>query len=341
MQKKSQEKIPKHLKDKWIIKSWEKDLHKQGKECNVYWLGYSLIIIKTDRISANDFVFSTEIPKKGEICTALDHFWRTHILADFKHHLVKRGNSKKTTFFDTKILSKELKKRTIEVYNYRVPPYEMIYRKAFTESSSVWKEYEKKGTAAGKKLRKRIKKWEIFPDIIFTPSTKEQDAHDKNITIDEFDEKTNKKGMKAVAIQKKMFERVFNYATLRGFLFLDTKLEGFETLLDEAFTPIGSRILDCDEHARLLKEGGQPKKSYDKDILRRWTKTIETDFYTKEGKQIIGLKNLDPLNPVHIEFVHKLEIPHYIVNEMTRRFKEFFVAMTDMELEKYQEKYFL
>lgn len=60
----------------------------QGKVRDTYYLDDErLLVVASDRISVFDFVLNASIPKKGEVLTALTHFWLTKIIP-FENHLI-------------------------------------------------------------------------------------------------------------------------------------------------------------------------------------------------------------------------------------------------------------
>jgi len=48
---------------------------------------------------------------------------------------------------------------------------------------------------------------------------------------------------------------------------------------------------------------------WDKQSMREMGKMVRTTFVDRAAKKIVGINNLDPKNPLHIKFVHRLRVP--------------------------------
>jgi len=60
----------------------------QGKVRDTYMIDKKrLLVVATDRISIFDFVLNALIPKKGEVLTALTHFWLMNYFGE-RNHLI-------------------------------------------------------------------------------------------------------------------------------------------------------------------------------------------------------------------------------------------------------------
>jgi phosphoribosylaminoimidazole-succinocarboxamide synthase len=115
-------------------------------------------------------------------------------------------------------------------------------------TGSAYKEYEESGTVAGEKMPAGLAKGDGLERPIFTPSTKADDGHDRNISIAEMreiagDETTDSIIEKSLTI----FETAQSYAGERGIVLVDTKFEfgrrdGDIILIDEVLTPDSSRF---------------------------------------------------------------------------------------------------
>jgi len=147
----------------------------QGKVRDTYYLDEDrLLVVASDRISVFDFVLNASIPKKGEVLTALTHFWLTKILP-FENHLIS-SRWKKDGF--TENAAADLKEdglfrlpleRCLVVRNLtgKMYPFEMIYRHHI--GGSVFKQYQKTGIAGGHQLPLGLPKWSKLNTPIFTP----------------------------------------------------------------------------------------------------------------------------------------------------------------------------
>jgi len=124
--------------------------------------------------------------------------------------------------------------------------FECIVRGFIT--GSAWNEYERHGTVAGGKMPPGLRKGDRLEQPVFTPSTKADDGHDRNISIAEMreaagDRDTDDIMSKSLAI----FEAAQAYSGERGIVLVDTKFEfgrraGEIILIDEVLTPDSSRF---------------------------------------------------------------------------------------------------
>src|SRR5207237_2773042 len=106
---------------------------------------------------------------------------------------------------------------------------------------------------------------------IFTPSTKEEAGHDRNITYEEFVGLVGREEANVIRLRSLATYRfAAEFARQRGLIIADTKFEFGRLddeliLIDEALTPDSSRFWPV-EGFRL--DRSQP--SYDKQALRDW-----------------------------------------------------------------------
>ena len=298
----------------------------QGKVRDTYRISDSfLLVVATDRLSIFDFVLPVLIPGKGAVLTALTHFWLTQVFTNYSHHLV--NSEKNLSHNAVNELKHELPeldlKRCLVVKDLSkdMLDFEMIFRHHI--GGSVYKKYLETGTAGGHKLPPNLPKWSRLDEPIFTPSTKEDVGHDVNVDARYFFEKTGKKGKTIVAMLKEVYKRAYASAALKGIRILDTKFEcTFTTLADEILTPDSSRFVDNNDWEIAMKEGRDPD-FLDKEPVRIWGKSVETDF------GVTGINKLDPLNPEHVAFVHSLEIPQDIITNTSNRYDNIFKRITD------------
>ncbi|MFA5644567.1 MAG: phosphoribosylaminoimidazolesuccinocarboxamide synthase [Patescibacteria group bacterium] len=336
--------IPKNLRVNDLtqyLEAQKVELSHQGKVRNTNSLSpEQLLLVATDRISIFDFVLNAEIPKKGEILTALTHFWLTKLLYNFDHHLIG-SKSHPTANLAYDLRNEKLPELPIErclvVENMtgQVWPFEMIYRHHI--GGSVFKTYQETGSAGGNWLPAGLAKWSKLDQPIFTPSTKEDVGHDINVDVDYFLTEMNKKGLGSqafttIAVLSKAYSLAYAYAKQKGILILDTKLEvAGNKIVDEIFTPDSSRFVLETDWEEAMSKGLEPD-FYDKEVVRIWGKSIETPF------RVTGINKLNPENPEHVAFVHSLKLPDEIIQETTRRYQEIFKKLTGDDLRKYQKE---
>ncbi len=281
-----------------------------------------LLPLATDRVSIFDFVLSALIPRKGEVLTALTHFWLTTVLRDFPNHLAPAEELLRLK----RMFSQLPMERCLVVKRAEIPPYEMIFRHHL--GGSVYKEYLGTGTAGGNELPKRLTKWSFLEEPIFTPTTKEERGHDKPIPAQEYFEQTGEAGRQAEAMFRAAYGRAYAFGRSRGILILDTKFEGRDMIADEVLTPDSSRFTTEEDFVLAMAQKRDPI-FFDKQVVRDWGVEVQTPW----GK---GIGNLDAKNPEHIAFVHSLEVPAEVVKETAIRYFSIFSSLTSWDIDAYQ-----
>jgi len=316
------------------------ELVAQGKVRNTWRLGDGrLLVVATDRISAFDFVFPVPIPKKGEVLTALTHFWLKRVLANFDHHLVDSESSPEfNAAYDLRRRLSELpieRCLVVEDLKEKLYPFEMIFRHHI--GGSVFKKYQETGLAGGHELPRDLPKWAKLEVPIFTPSTKEDVGHDINVDADYFFAEMDKKGLgaeaqEAVANLIAAYSQAYEYAETKKILILDTKFEiaGLK-LADEILTPDSSRFSLKEDWEKAMQAGRDPY-FYDKEVFRDYVSKIVTPF------EFIGVNKLNPENSNHTNFVHGLEFPPEIITKTTNRYLQIFELLTSQSLTEYQKQ---
>lgn len=231
-----------------------------GKVRDVYDLGDRLLIVTTDRVSAFDRVLGT-IPFKGEILTqmALEGFRSTEDL--IANHVIESPDP-----------------NVIVGLKCRAFPVEFVMRRYVT--GSLWRDLQS-GAADAYEIDfpKHLRKDELLPEPVLTPSTKaEIGAHDQPTSrraivdsglmgAEEFD--------RAEEAARALFTRGQDVAARRGLILVDTKYElgvdaqGELRVIDEIHTPDSSRFWIADTYAARF-EAGEPQQMLDKENLRAW-----------------------------------------------------------------------
>ncbi len=343
------EKVPPTLIDDPLtiyLEQNQLNLVSRGKVRDTWKLNKNeLLVVATDRISIFDFVLNTLVPHKGEVLTALTHFWANGVLSEFHHHLI---SSKEVpgynaaydwlnTYPDIPI------GRCLVVKNMKgkIYPFEMIYWAHI--GGSVFAKYQQTGKAGGHDLAPGLPKWSKLDRPIFTPSTKEEVGHDINVDAFFFFKEMSAAGLgnESRAVDEMLtraYSLAYSYAESRGILILDTKFEvAGMTIADEILTPDSSRFALKTDWEAAMKENRDPY-FHDKQPVRDWGATVQTPFYTLEGKSIIGINKLNPANPDHLDFVRNLEVPNSIIADTTNRYLGIFESLTGYSLTKYQKE---
>lgn len=317
----------------------------QGKVRDTHQIdedGDEFLLFASDRISIFDFVLPVLVPQKGEVLTALTHFWFSTILSEYDNHLIQsEAHPTANAAFDLKISRRDLPiERCLLVKNLKTQlwPWEMIYRHHI--GGSVYGKYLKTGKAGGHDLPPNLPKWSKLEKPIFTPSTKEEVGHDINVDADFFFQQMENFGgeeKKVVEMLAEAYSKAYAYAEKRGILILDTKFEvASKTIVDEILTPDSSRFVLKEDWEKVMREGGE-LDFYDKQPVREWGSSVVTPFENERGL-IVGINKLDPENEEHLTFVHSLKVPKKIISTTTERYLKIFEALTGFTLEKYQRE---
>lgn len=280
----------------------------------------TLDVVATNRISIFDFVLPVLVPQKGEVLTALTHFWLTNVLMDFPHHLLS------PVYYQSEGLASW---NVLQIRRVSIDPWEMIFRGHI--GGSVWDQYQKTGMVAGHKLPPGLQKWQRLSESIFTPSTKEAEGHDRNVTVEEYHAAMGARADQMVNLLGSAYEIAYNYAVERGILILDTKFEGGQGVIaDEVLTPDSSRFTTVEDFDTAMREHRDPV-FWDKELVRNWGRTVVTPRGTK------GINTLDPLSEEDLAFVASLEVPPEIIKETAARYLAIFSMLTGMPLGEYQQ----
>jgi phosphoribosylaminoimidazole-succinocarboxamide synthase len=234
---------------------------RRGKVRDVYDLGDHLVIITSDRISAYDVVYPTLIPHKGPSLHALSEYWFRETRDVIPNHYVET-----------------LGPRAMKVRKAVRVDVEWVCRAYLY--GSAWRAYSKGARViSGVELPGGLVMAEELPEVILTPTTKEEAGHDKEIsraealaagltTGDEWDELEE--------ATFRLFERYGEVAKKAGLIIPDFKLE---------FGRVGGELIQIDEppthdSARYWAEKfyrvGEEQEAHclDKEFLRSYLKNV-------------------------------------------------------------------
>jgi len=249
-------------------------LFRKGKVRNVFDLGDNLLLVASDRISAFDSVMPNGIPDKGKILTQISLFWFKFTTGIIKNHVIEADADKFPA--QLKPYADKLAQRSIIGRKTKVIPIECVVRGYL--SGSGWKEYQKSGSICGVKLPAGLKESAKLPEAIFTPTTKEDQGHDMNVTEKEVIDRIGKSTADFIKDKTiKIYQACADYAAKKGIIIADTKFEfGFDgneiILIDEILTPDSSRFWPSDQY-----KVGQSQPSYDKQFVRDYLESIGWD----------------------------------------------------------------
>lgn len=233
--------------------------HYHGKVRDVYDAGdYRFLFVTSDRISAFDVVFPEPIPGKGQVLNLLSAWWFERTRGIVPNHLI---STRAHEIFSDPEEAHRLCGRVALVHKTEPIRFECVVRGYL--DGSAWREYERRGTVAGRALAPGLARYAKLPAPLFTPARKRLDGHDENITVDRM---AAEFGAAATAELERISLALYDFAAsesaARGLTLLDTKFEfglrgGAVVLIDEIFTPDSSRY---------RREG----EALDKQFLRDW-----------------------------------------------------------------------
>lgn len=243
--------------------------YSSGKVREVYDLEDGrMVIVTTDRISAFDVILPTLIKDKGKVLNALSEFWFSYTKDIVKNHMISSDLGDMPEEFR----KSEYEGRTVLVKKLKMIPYEVIVRGYMF--GSMFDAYRKGESFLGHAFEKKYEQAERLSEPIVTPSTKEAEGHDINVTLEYMkndigEALASKIENAALAVYKKCYEHAYK----NGIIIADTKFEfgldsdGELVLGDEVLTPDSSRFWDLSKY----KVGTSPA-SYDKQFVRDWLK---------------------------------------------------------------------
>ena len=224
-----------------------------------------LLFVASDRISAFDFILSSEIPDKGRILTAMSVFF-----FDFLERTLQAPNHLAGPADDERIPEHVLG-RALVVRELEMLPVECVARGYLTGSGII--DYRETGQVCGIPLPEGLTEASKFAEPLFTPAMKaELGQHDENVS---FDHIVDVVGADLAAQLRdrtlELYKAAAAHALTKGIILADTKFEfGVDgkngvVLADEVFTPDSSRYWPADTYTE-----GVVQPSFDKQYVRNW-----------------------------------------------------------------------
>ena len=242
-------------------------LFKRGKVRDVFEVDGRLLIVSSDRISAFDFVLPSLIPGKGRVLNRIAAFWFDKTRELVPNHVLSAEPEKLPEF---RAHAAVLEKRSLLARKLDAFPVEGIVRGYIVGSG--WNTYQKSGEICGVRLPAGLKFADRLPEPIFTPTTKAEKGHDKNITFAQLADLLGAEAAGNIrALSLKLFAAASQYALGRGIIIADSKFEfgrdgkGDIVVIDEIFTPDSSRFWKRDEYTP-----GQEPPPFDKQYVRNY-----------------------------------------------------------------------
>ncbi|MFJ6418088.1 phosphoribosylaminoimidazolesuccinocarboxamide synthase [Paeniglutamicibacter sp. NPDC091659] len=233
-----------------------------------------VLVVASDRISAFDYVLTSEIPDKGKVLTQLSLWWFDQ-LSEIPNHVI-------STEVPEAVAGRAMVCKKLDMF-----PIECIARGYLTGSGLA--EYEVSQTVCALPLPGGMVDGSKLDPAIFTPSAKaEVGEHDENITFEETAARIG--GQQAADLRDAtlaLYTRAEEIARGRGIILADTKVEfgidpsnGQITLGDEVLTPDSSRFWDAETYAP-----GQAQPSFDKQYVRDWLTGAESGWDKNSGEE--------------------------------------------------------
>jgi phosphoribosylaminoimidazole-succinocarboxamide synthase len=234
---------------------------RRGKVRDVYDMGDHLLIVTTDRISAFDVVYPTLIPHKGTSLHALSEYWLRHTRDVFPNHY-----------------QETIDERTMKVTKAERIDVEWVCRAYLY--GSAWRAYRDGArTVSGVELPDGLVMAEELPEVILTPTTKEESGHDLEITKRQAIDRglaTRDEWDRLEEATLRLFDAYRARAKSRGMIIPDFKLE---------FGRVGDSLIQIDEPpthdsarywAEEFYEPGKPQEAHclDKEFLRAYLRGV-------------------------------------------------------------------
>lgn len=247
-----------------------------GKVRDLYAVGDDhLLMVASDRMSAFDVVMHETIPNKGRVLTALTNHWLDE-LPEIPRALVSCDPLVIETYVPGFLGATELHGRSMLVRKAEMLPLECIVRARL--AGQAYDEYRVSGRVHDMAAPEGLSLTDPFPEPWFTPSTKADEGHDENISLERATEIV---GADLLARAQELCLTLFALAAKRmaeaGLILADTKFElgfvdGELVVCDEILTPDSSRIWPADAVVP-----GETPPSFDKQPFRDWLATLSWD----------------------------------------------------------------
>ena len=239
-------------------------IHK-GKVRDTHELGDGmLLMVATDRISAFDVVLKNVIPEKGAVLSQMSEFWFAQTSHIIPNHFIDSALN-----WNEQILPREIARRAMVVNKAERIDVECIVRGYIT--GSAWSEYQNSGTVSGQVMPTGMQEGDMFPEPLFTPTTKAEVGHDENMS---YSDVVDMVGRQTAGLLEDFSKSVYifarNVALKKGIIITDTKMEfgfieGQLSLIDELLTPDSSRFWDAIGYSP-----GKSLPNFDKQFVRDW-----------------------------------------------------------------------
>jgi len=190
-----------------------------GKVRDVYvpapegpWEGEDvLLVVASDRISAYDYVLSSQIPDKGKVLTALSVWWFEQLEQVVPNHLLSLD-------VPVQVAGRAMICRRLDMY-----PVECVARGYLTGSGLV--EYRAGQQVCGVALPPGLVEASPLPEPIFTPAAKaELGDHDENVSFERVAQMVGLEPAQALRqATLELYTRAADIAKQRGIILAETR----------------------------------------------------------------------------------------------------------------------
>ena len=245
-----------------------------GKVRDVYTINDKyLVLVASDRISAFDHILPKAIPFKGQVLNRIAAKNLKQCIDVCPNWLISSPHP------------------NVSIGKLCDPiPLEMVVRNYLT--GHAWREYKAgKRVLCGVSLPEGLKEHDKFKTPIITPTTKENEGHDEDISREEILAQgivSEKDYEMLERYSLDLFERGTKLAAKKGLILVDTKYEfgihnGVITLMDEIHTPDSSRYFYANGYEE-RQANGEKQKQLSKEFVREWL--IDQGFQGLEGQEV-------------------------------------------------------
>ena len=231
------------------------------------------MVLPSHGASVPSAVMPQTVPDKGRLLTGISTFWFRQTESVVPNHLLTVDVREFPAPYRD---ADELRGRTMLVRKADRVDVECVVRGYL--AGSAWKEYQETGRVAEHALPRGLSKGARLPDALFTPTTKEDEGHDRPITYEEMGDLVGDDVAEHLRrLSLDVYALGHRVAHSRGFLLADTKLEfgfidGRLHLIDEVLTPDSSRYWRTSQWRE-----GEPPESWDKQVIRDHLESLDWD----------------------------------------------------------------
>ncbi|ANE49400.1 phosphoribosylaminoimidazolesuccinocarboxamide synthase [Flavisolibacter tropicus] len=246
----------------------------QGKVRDVYTIDNTLLVmIASDRISAFDVILPKTIPFKGQVLNQLSAFMLSQTRDICPNWLMESPAPNASIGF-------------------KCQPFKVEVVVRGNLCGHAWRTYSSgQRMLCGVLMPDGLKENDFFPQPIITPSTKAEEGHDEDITVEDILRQGLTTADEWQQIEKyalQLFQRGNDLARKQGLILADTKYEfgkrnGEIVLMDEIHTPDSSRYFYA-EGFEARQSKGEKQKQLSKEFVREWL--IANEFMGKEGQTV-------------------------------------------------------